>query len=102
MKNTVIDPLKMELSLEKAYKLINAIANKNRMLILCHLCTGEKNVSEIEEECGIYQPTLSQQIGILRDEELITARRDGKKIYYSISNSVALEVIQVLYKNYCK
>jgi DNA-binding transcriptional ArsR family regulator len=101
MKKQLIDPIKMEQSLGKAYKLINAIANKNRMLLLCQLSIGEKNVSELELETGISQPTLSQQIGVLRDEELISARRDGKKIYYSISNPVALQIMQVLYVNYC-
>jgi DNA-binding transcriptional ArsR family regulator len=101
MKKQLIDPIKMEQSLDKAYKLINAIANKNRMLLLCQLSLGEKNVSELELETGISQPTLSQQIGVLRDEELISARRDGKKIYYSISNPVALQIMQVLYVNYC-
>lgn len=102
MKNITINPKKLEKSLEQAYKLINTIANKNRILLLCQLNEGEKNVSELEENTGIRQPTLSQQIGILREEKLISARREGKNIYYSIKNPVAIEIIEVLYKSYCK
>lgn len=58
-------------------------------------------VGELEECLDIYQPTLSQQLTVLRNEELVQTRRDGKQIYYSLSNRVALEVMNVLYQNYC-
>jgi len=97
-----INPRKMEKSLAKAYSLTRAIANKNRMILLCQLSGGEKNVGELEEATGIRQPTLSQQIGVLREGKLISSRREGKNIYYSISNLVALQIIELLYAHYCK
>jgi ArsR family transcriptional regulator len=58
-------------------------------------------VSELEEVLEIYQPTLSQQLTVLRNEELVETRREGKQIYYSLSKSPVLEIMSVLYKNYC-
>jgi DNA-binding transcriptional ArsR family regulator len=55
-----------------------------------------------EDLLGIVQPTLSQQLTVLRNEELVTTRRDGKNIYYQISSPEALAVMQVLYTTYCK
>ena len=102
MKEIVINPRKLEKSLEKAYNLTKAIANKNRMTLLCQLSSGEKTVGELESLTGIRQPTLSQQIGVLREEKVISSRREGKNIYYSISNPVALQIIELLYEHYCK
>ena len=96
-----INPQKMERSIEQAYALTTALANKNRLLLLCQLSTGELNVTELESATGIRQPTLSQQIGVLREQKIIQSRRDGKNIYYSISNPVALEMIQLLYQHFC-
>jgi DNA-binding transcriptional ArsR family regulator len=102
MKKNKLDVKKMERSLDKAYKLVNAIANKDRILLLCQLNHGEKNVSQLAEETKIKQPTLSQQIGILKRAKLIASRREGKNIYYSITNLVALEIMNILYQNYCE
>jgi len=96
-----INPQKMERSIEQAYALTTALANKNRLLLLCQLSAGELNVTELESATGIRQPTLSQQIGVLREQKIIQSRRDGKNIYYSISNPVALEMIQLLYQHFC-
>ena len=59
------------------------------------------SVGEIEEATSIHQPTLSQQLCVLRDEGLVDTRRDGKKIYYSISNDSVLALMNVLYKEVC-
>lgn len=96
-----INPQKMERSIEQAYALTTALANKNRLLLLCQLSAGELNVTELESATGIRQPTLSQQIGVLREQKIIQSRRDGKNIYYSISNPVALEMMQLLYQHFC-
>jgi ArsR family transcriptional regulator len=62
---------------------------------------GEMCVGELEEVLDVHQPTLSQQLTVLRNEELVQTRREGKQIYYSLSNRVALDVMNVLYQNYC-
>jgi ArsR family transcriptional regulator len=80
---------------------MKAMANADRLLLLCQISQGEKSVGELEELTGIRQPTLSQQLTILRDADLVSTRRDGKKINYSISSQSALAVMQVLYQEFC-
>ena len=63
---------------------------------------SERCVSELEEKLEIYQPTLSQQLTVLREEKLVKTRREGKQIYYSLESSQALAVIEVLYQQFCK
>jgi len=70
--------------------------------LLCQISQGEMCVGELAECLDISQPTLSQQLSILRNEKLAQTRRVGKQIYYSLSNPAALDVIKVLYQNYCR
>ncbi|GMQ75228.1 MAG: metalloregulator ArsR/SmtB family transcription factor [Gammaproteobacteria bacterium] len=81
--------------------LLKALANKDRLLILCHLAAGEKNVTELQEILGLRQPTLSQQLSRLRYEGLVDFRRDGKSIHYRLASEEAAKVIEVLYELYC-
>ncbi|AWM61362.1 ArsR family transcriptional regulator [Stutzerimonas stutzeri] len=82
--------------------LLKALANPDRLLLLCQLSQGERNVTELEELLGIQQPTLSQQLAVLRREGLVATRREGKQIYYRISSSEALAVITTLYQLFCE
>lgn len=91
----------MHSSAEDACRLMKVLSNRDRMMLLCQISQGEMCVSELEECLDIHQPTLSQQLTVLRNEELVTTKREGKQIYYSLSNRVALEVMNVLYQNYC-
>ncbi len=84
-----------------AAALLKALANEDRLLILCHLAAGEKNVTELQEILGIRQPTLSQQLSRLRFEGLVEFRRDGKNIHYRLASDEAAKVIEVLYELYC-
>lgn len=101
MKTKNIDLADMHKAAEQACRLMKVLANSDRLMLLCELAQGEKCVSELEEILGIVQPTLSQQLTVLRNEELVTTRREGKNIYYQISSPEALAVMQVLYKTYC-
>jgi len=101
MKTKSIDLADMHKAADQACRLMKVLANCDRLLLLCQLSQGEKCVSELEELLGIVQPTLSQQLTVLRNEELVTTRREGKHIYYQISSPEALAVMQVLYKTYC-
>ncbi|MEY4277388.1 MAG: hypothetical protein RI975_654 [Pseudomonadota bacterium] len=92
---------KMQSSADDACRLMKVLSNRDRMLLLCQISQGEMCVSELEERLDIHQPTLSQQLTVLRNEELVQTRREGKQIYYSLSNHVALEVMNILYRNYC-
>ncbi len=84
-----------------AAALLKALANEDRLLILCHLAAGEKNVTELQEILGIRQPTLSQQLSRLRFEGLVEFRRDGKNIHYRLASDEAAKVLEVLYELYC-
>jgi len=89
-------------SAEKACALMKVLSNRDRMMILCEISQHERCVSELEEKLEIYQPTLSQQLTVLRKEKLVKTRREGKQIYYSLESSPALAVIEVLYQQFCK
>jgi DNA-binding transcriptional ArsR family regulator len=80
---------------------LKLLANQDRLLILCHLVQQELNVSEIETATGIEQPTLSQQLTILRRSAVVTTRRDGKQIYYTIADERMVRLMQTLYGLYC-
>lgn len=84
-----------------AVTLLRTLAHEDRLLLLCKLSAEELCVSELEEQLEIHQPSLSQQLGVLRREGLVTTRRDGKHIYYRIADPRALTLLQSLYSLYC-
>lgn len=86
---------------ESACTLMKVLSNPDRLLLLCQLTEGERNVGELQEALGIQQPTLSQQLGVLREAQLVETRREGKNIYYRVASPRALAVLQVLYEQYC-
>lgn len=85
----------------RATGLLKVLSNSDRLLLLCQMTQGEYKVGDLEELTGIKQPTLSQQLTVLREEEMVTTRREGKQIFYSIASKEALAVMQVLYELYC-
>ncbi len=96
-----LDMHAMRLAATQACGLLKALANPDRLLLLCQLSQGEQCVSALENLLGIVQPTLSQQLGVLREERLVSTRREGKQIFYSIASREALAVMQVLYRQFC-
>ena len=88
-------------SADSACRLMKVLSNPDRLLLLCQLSQGEKRVGELEELVGISQPTLSQQLGVLREEGLVNTRREGKNIYYQIASPQALAVMNVLIEQFC-
>ncbi len=101
MENPTLDLEKMHIAAEKACRLMKVLSNPDRLMLLCQLSQGEKRVGELEEILGIVQPTLSQQLTVLRDEELVSTRREGKNIYYQIASPQALAVMNILYAQFC-
>lgn len=96
-----IDPLRFQLASATATRFLRTLGNPDRLLLLCQLAQGEKNVNELETLTGIRQPTLSQQLAVLREEKLVNTRREGKNVYYQIQSAIALEVMAVLYTHFC-
>ena len=96
------NPDAMQSAATRACSLLKVLANPDRLLLLCQLAQGEYCVSELEQMVGLQQPSLSQQLGVLRDEQLVNTRRAGKQVYYSIASAEAMAVMQVLYNLYCQ
>lgn len=82
-------------------ELLKVLSNPDRLKIVCTLIGQELNVQTIEKVTEIHQPTLSQQLTVLRKAEMVTTRRDGKQIFYSIADENTLILLQTLYKLYC-
>lgn len=97
----VIDMSLMRQNADDACRMMKTLANRDRLMLLCQLSQGEKCVSELEELTDIQQPTLSQQLAILRKEEVVSTRRNGKQIYYKLSSPIAISVMELLYATYC-
>lgn len=85
----------------RAVGVMKVLANEDRMLLLCQLSQGEMCVSELEAQLDIRQPTLSQQLGVLRNEGVVTTRRQGKNIFYAVAGPALLEILALLYRIYC-
>ena len=102
MQALTVDLEKMKASAALASRLMKVMSNPDRLMLLCQLSLGEKRVGELEEILGILQPTLSQQLTVLREEELVTTRRDGKNIYYQIASPQAMAVMTVMYQQFCE
>ncbi|MCW6593844.1 metalloregulator ArsR/SmtB family transcription factor [Yersinia ruckeri] len=99
--NTQLSMSQMKLATAEASRALRMLANEDRLLLLCQISQGEKSVSELEVLLDIRQPTLSQQLGVLRAEGLVTTRREGKRIYYSIADPRILAILHTLYQLYC-
>lgn len=82
--------------------LLKVMGNPDRLLLLCQMLQGEYSVGELEEMLDIHQPTLSQQLGVLRNEGLVATRRDGKFIYYSVAHPHVQAVLETLHRLYCE
>ncbi len=91
----------MRSAAKEATTVLRTLSNEDRLLLLCQLSQSEMSVSELESALDIRQPTLSQQLGVLRVENLFQKRRDGKRIFYSVTDPKILTMLGVLYDLYC-
>ncbi|SFR09332.1 ArsR/SmtB family transcription factor [Poseidonocella sedimentorum] len=87
---------------QQAANFLKAISHEGRMMILCHLATGEKSVTELEELLSARQAAVSQQLSRLRLEGLVTPRREGKTIYYSLTDDRPRQIMEVVYDLFCR
>ena len=99
--NTDLEIAAMHDSVDIVVTILKSLANTDRLLILCHLAKHELNVSQIEEMTQINQPTLSQQLMMLRKSDVVSTRRDGKQIFYSIKDEKMVQLLNTLYDLYC-
>lgn len=91
----------MRTAAANATQTLKIMGNEDRLLLLCQMVDGEKCVSDFEELLDIRQPTLSQQLSVLRNAGLVNTRRDGKRIYYSLASAEVQQLLNLLYALYC-
>lgn len=95
-RRTLIDLKLVRESAEVMVATLKLLANPERLLLLSQLSRGEASVGELEDQLGIRQPTLSQQLGVLRAHGVVETRRDGKRIYYRIADPSLHQIIAML------
>ena len=88
-------------SAKSATDFMKALAHEGRLMILCHLVSGEKSVTELENLLSSRQAAVSQQLARLRLEGLVNSRREGKTIYYSLGDRKAAQMIELVYDMFC-
>ena len=86
----------------EAAAFLKVLGHEGRLMILCHLVTGEKSVTELERLLGSRQAAVSQQLARLRAEGLVRPRRDGKAIYYSLADDRPRAVLVLIYEMFCR
>jgi DNA-binding transcriptional ArsR family regulator len=96
------DMERMMRNAENAANFLKAISHEGRLMILCHLATGEKSVTELEDLLSARQAAVSQQLSRLRLEGLVKPRRDGKTIYYSLTDDRPKQIMEVVYELFCR
>ena len=98
---TSLDLASMRAHAGEAVSMLKLLGNEDRLMLLCQISLQERTVTELERLTGITQPTLSQQLGVLRREGLVSTRREGKFIWYQLADLRALQLMQVVHQLFC-
>ncbi len=96
-----INPADMAEHAEEAANLLKALANANRLVVLCLLAQGEMSVGQLNAQVPLTQSALSQHLAVLRRDGLVKTRRDAQTVYYSAAPGPAADIIAVLHRTYC-
>ena len=96
-----MSPEEMAANADTAARLLRAMASRHRLMLLCLLNNGEQSVGQLNEVLQLPQSSLSQQLSVLRKDELVTTRRDAQTIYYSLASDEVKTIIATLYQLYC-
>ncbi len=91
----------MSASAQEAAELMRVLGNETRLMILCRLAEGEQSVGHLARELGARQTAVSQQLALLRREGVVTPRREGQTIFYSLASDEVRRLIEALYSIYC-
>ena len=86
----------------RASSFLKAVSHEGRLMILCHLVSGEKSVTELEDLLAARQAAVSQQLSRLRLEGLVVPRRDGKAIYYRLADDKPRRILELVYELFCE
>jgi DNA-binding transcriptional ArsR family regulator len=101
MDSTNLDLEQMRASAGAAARLLKAMANEHRLLVLCHLLEGERSVGQLNAELDLSQSALSQHLAVLREDELVATRRESQTIYYRVASDAVAAVLAALHGIYC-
>ena len=86
----------------EAVSLLKALANEPRLLVLCHLAEGQElSVGDLAQRVGLSQSALSQHLAKLREQNLVTTRKDAQTVFYSVSDPKALQLLSLLHDLFC-
>ena len=96
-----IDVNAMVTNAENAAKWLKAIANPNRLMILCLLLDNELSVTQLNETIPLSQSALSQHLAVLRTQDLVSTRKSSQVVYYSLKNEQVTEIISIMHKQFC-
>lgn len=96
-----LDPEDMAEHASDASRLLRALANPSRLVILCLLSEGEMSVGQINTKVPLAQSALSQHLAVLRRDGLVDTRRESQTIYYSVKPGPAAEILTVLHSHFC-
>ena len=97
-----INPQRMAIAAGKASELMKTLGHKDRLMVLCHLTSGEKSVGQLARLLDIPQSPLSQHLARMRKESLVTTRREAQTIYYSIASEEAARMVGLMHELYCR
>ena len=92
---------RMMANAQRATDFLKALAHEGRLMILCHLASGERSVTELELLLAQRQAAVSQQLARLRLEGLVSTRRDGKAIYYRLADGQTRKMLDFVYEMFC-
>lgn len=96
-----INPVTMASAADLASALLKALANRHRLMIVCQLNGGERSVGDLAASLAIRDSNVSQHLALLRRDGIVSARRDGQTIWYSIASAPARQIVETLYQSYC-
>ena len=103
MPSKTFNPKGIEKAAAEVAGTLRALANERRLMILCKLVEwGEGNVNALAETVGLSQSALSQHLAKMRDEGLVTYRRDSQTLWYRIADTRIEDLLATLHKLYCK
>ncbi len=91
----------LEAKADEVAATLTAMANPKRLLVMCTLLGGEKSVGELAEIVDLTPTALSQHLGKMRALRLVSTRRDGQTIYYSLASTEVRAMLETLYRVYC-
>lgn len=96
-----LSPAEMAGRAGEVAKLLKTLSHPARLMIVCTLMEGEYSVGELEEKVDVHQPHLSQHLTVLRGSGVVETRREGKQMFYSLTEEKAAQLVAALYDIFC-